>query len=320
MGRGRILGRRRILAALLAAPWVAWALARTLAIDTFHPAVALMSLTPLVAATAIVPLIVALATREWVVAAVAAVAMAALVVAVLPRALGGPQQASDGAAGRTLVVMSANLRLGQADPRAVLRLVREHDVDVLSLQELTPQALARLDAAGARTLLPGRVVDPRARASGTGLMARRGLRTVPEKPARGTLQAALPVRGAPALALVAVHPVPPISRDSERDWRAVLDALPGPYEGGRAHLLLGDFNATLDQRALRRVLDRGYADAADATGDGLVFTFAVGDQRPLITIDHVLVARTIGVRRFSAHDVAGSDHRAIVAELVLGPA
>jgi hypothetical protein len=60
-----------------------------------------------------------------------------------------------------------------------VRLVREHDVDVLRLQELTPDALMRLDAAGASKLLPARSVRPDMRWSGLGLLARVPLRAVP---------------------------------------------------------------------------------------------------------------------------------------------
>jgi endonuclease/exonuclease/phosphatase family metal-dependent hydrolase len=70
-------------------------------------------------------------------------------------------------------------------------------------------------------------------------------------------------------------------------------------------------------RELRRVLDRGYTDAADATGQGLVPTFPVGVLPSLITIDHVLLPRGVLVRRLSVDRVARSDHRAVIAELVL---
>ena len=142
-----------------------------------------MSFTPLVAATAIAPLLAALVTREWLVAAVAAAALTLLVVAVAPRALHGPRLAGDATKGPRLVVMTVNLRFGEADPRAVVRLVREHHVDVLSLEELTPAAVAGLDAAGVRGLLPARVLRPRERAAGTGLMARSPLPRSRRRPA-----------------------------------------------------------------------------------------------------------------------------------------
>ena len=43
---------------------------------------------------------------------------------------------------------------------------------------------------------------------------------------------------------------------------------PAPTSAGDVQILAGDFNATLDHRELRALLDRGYTDAADAAGDG----------------------------------------------------
>ena len=89
---------------------------------------------------------------------------------------------------------------------------------------------------------------------------------------------------------------------------------------GPLRVLAGDFNATLDHDALRGLIARGYVDAADATGSGLKPTWPVGKRPPGITIDHVLVDRRIAVRSYGVHEVRGSDHRAIVAELRVPPA
>jgi endonuclease/exonuclease/phosphatase (EEP) superfamily protein YafD len=312
---------RRILTALFVAPWLLWALARTLAIDGGHPFVAAMSFTPYVAASSIVPLVVALVAREWVVAGLAALATVLFAIAVLPRALDGPQLADADTQGRPLVVMTTNLLFGRADARDVLRLAREHDVDVLSLVELTPDALENLDAVGARELLPARVLRPSAGADGSGLMARRPLRAIaaPDPGGPQQLRATLILPGGDELGLAAVHPFPPLSAQAVADWEEVLRALPDATDGGRPNVLAGDFNATLDHRALRRVLDRGYTDAADATGDGLRPTFPVLRSLPPITIDHVLVPDTIRVRRVRSFEVQGSDHLALVVELVLPP-
>jgi len=299
---------------------VLWAVARTFGLDHGHPLVSLMAFTPYVAVTAIVPVAVALVAREWAIAAITGVALAALVLAVAPRALDGPQLAGAAPPDRRLVVMAANLRLGEADAGSVMALVRRYDVDVLSLVELSPAAAARLDAAGARRLLPGRVLAPGFYARGIGLMARRPLTAVGEpRPVDGRVEVALALPGGQKLRLVAVHPIPPTSSAKARVWRGQLLDLPDPAEGGVPNVLLGDFNGTLDNATLRDVLDRGYVDAADATGAGLRPTFPVGPRLPPITIDHVLVPRAIAVHRVSVHEIHDSDHRALIAELVLPP-
>lgn len=51
-------------------------------------------------------------------------------------------------------VMTLNCRFGRADAEAIVSAVREQSVQVLALQELTAELLARLDQAGLNVLLP----------------------------------------------------------------------------------------------------------------------------------------------------------------------
>src|SRR5688500_10744796 len=229
---------RGLVAGAVAAPWLVWAVVRVPGLERGHPLVAMIAFTPYAAATAPLPVLVALALRRRAVAAVAAVAALALAAVVLPRALDGPADAPASARGPVLVVMTSNLYVGRADAAAVVRLARERHVDVLSLQELRPEALARLDAAGMRELLPGRVVGEDAEVLTSGVMARRPLRHVPGS---GLLEpeAALRVPGAPPLRVKAVHPRPPVSEAQERDWRRSLRALPGPRAGAALRILAG---------------------------------------------------------------------------------
>ena len=85
-------------------------------------------------------------------------------------------------------------------------------------------------------------------------------------------------------------------------------------------ILAGDFNATLDHREFRKLLDRGYLDAADAVGEGLTPTWPTSSRKrralPL-TIDHVLVDRRVRVERVTVVRIPGSDHRAVIAVLRL---
>ena len=96
--------------------------------------------------------------------------------AMVPRALAGPEAE---ARGPRLVVMTSNAYVGRADARAVLRIAREHDVDVLSLQELRPELMRRLDRVGRAGAVPGRGRSTRARARpGSGVLSRRPLESV----------------------------------------------------------------------------------------------------------------------------------------------
>jgi endonuclease/exonuclease/phosphatase family metal-dependent hydrolase len=209
--------------------------------------------------------------------------------------------------------------VGRGDAQALMQLVRRYHVDVLSVQELTPGELARLDAAGAAGLLPARNVETRDGAAGTGLLSRVPLVPATSVAAGDHAQPAgrLTVPGGPPVILTAVHPAPPISRAREDDWAHALDVLPGA-EASRLRILAGDFNATLDHRALRGVLSRGYADSADRAGVGLRATWPALPRRALpITIDHVLVDRRIRVEAVHVAAVPGSDHRAVIVTLRL---
>jgi endonuclease/exonuclease/phosphatase family metal-dependent hydrolase len=85
-------------------------------------------------------------------------------------------------------------------------------------------------------------------------------------------------------------------------------------------VLAGDYNATQDHAAFRRVLRRGWVDAARATGQALRPTWAPVRWRvPRLTLDHVLVDPRIGVVSLQVVHVPGSDHRALVADLRLPP-
>src|SRR5690348_12734097 len=115
---------RRLVAIVVALPWTVWALLRTLGVELPFPLVALLSFTPYAALTSPLPVLVALGLRRWGVAVVAGLAALALALAMVPRAVAGPQPRADGA---RLVVMTANLWLGQADAGALLRIARQHD-------------------------------------------------------------------------------------------------------------------------------------------------------------------------------------------------
>jgi endonuclease/exonuclease/phosphatase (EEP) superfamily protein YafD len=296
---------------------VGWAAVRTFGLERGSPGVPLIAYTPYAGLLALFLLVAALTLRRWGAAALALVAVLALAIAVVPRVV---PDASPAAGGPRLTVMSANLRLGQADATAITELVERNNVDALSVQELTPAAVGRLREAGLEELLPSRVLSVGAESSGAGIYARhplRRLQTVSVGSGRITLpQARLQVPGGAAVDLIAVHSAPPTGSAQVARWRQGLRSLPLVELRTPPRILIGDFNATLDHAELRRLLDSGFTDAADAAGKGLVPTWSSAHFfLPPLTIDHVLVDPRLRVHGVAAEDLVNSDHRVLIAEL-----
>lgn len=307
---------RRWIAIAVVAPWVAWAVARTLGLDRVHPFIAFAAFTPYAAATAPLAVVLALALRRWVTALVALAALALLALAVLPRAFGDP---ATGAADVT--VMAINVYGGGADPERILELARRHDVDVLTVEELTPEALSELNQAGARDRFPHRAAEPRTGGGlGNGVFSRHPIERVPDwsTPNEPAVDVDHPALQRP-LRVRVVHPMPPINAEQTRAWRDYLGKLPDAPD--TPAVIAGDFNATLDHRDFRQVLGRGWEDAGDVAGGGLQPTWPTG-RRIGLTIDHVLVAEgsRLSVTGYRVEPVRGTDHRAVIAELRAGPA
>ena len=302
----------------LAGALAGWTLIRAFGLERGWPLVPLFAFTPYVAVLGLLAAILAAWARWWAGAAVAAACAALLLALLVPRAV--PNRAPADAPGVRLRVLAANVAANEEAAGRVLSAVRHWDVDVLSVLELPPELALAYDSAGVRSLFPHRVLRPLPGFEGTGLYSRLPLRPVPGPPGTqfGLAAARLRPRGAAPVEIVAVHMLAPTEPEAAAQWRRELQTLP-TAGSGCVRVLAGDFNATLDHVELRRVLDRGYRDAAEQAGVALRPTWPAGKTLvpTLITLDHVLADRR--VRVISARSVAipGSDHRGVLAELVL---
>jgi endonuclease/exonuclease/phosphatase (EEP) superfamily protein YafD len=308
----------RTFAWVVVAPFALWAVARVAGLERGSLPTQFMTGTPYVAAASLVPLLVGALARSRTATAVALVTAVALGSSVIPRAVGSPGTAEAGA-GVPLRVLTANVLFGRADAAAVMDLVRRLRPDVLSTQELTPEMVEKLDAAGIAELLPHRVLQPAPGATGSGLYSRH-----PLTPRAGLFRvighnmpaALVAPPGAAPVEIVDVHTYAPIGELVD-GWESGIEALPPP-SSDTVRILAGDFNASLDHAVMRRLLDRGYADAADRVGQGLIATWPSGRRiPPIITIDHILVDHRVVVNEVGVHTVPGTDHRAVFAELRL---
>lgn len=228
--------------------------------------------------------------------------------------------------GYETTVMTVNLKYGAADPDRIVELVRDRQVDVLAAQELTPAAVEALDRAGLDEALPHRHIRPVANSPvGSGLWSRRPLEPREfgntERTAFTNLRAIARTRGGVEVDLMAVHPFPPLPATSA-PWRRDIGELVRVGEpGDRPMIMLGDFNATRDHAPMRELAGQGLTDAADQAGAGYGPTWGPGGLPRLFEIDHVLVSDDdINASGLSRHEVEGTDHAAVIAELTISEA
>ena len=195
-----------------------------------NPGPELAALAPLAVVPAVAAVIIA-AYAAWWLAALLAIPAALLVRWQLPPLRRARSQAAPGPSRRTgsaaatlrLRLFTVNANGGAADPAVILRILRQHDVDVLAVQELTAPMVTRLAAAGLTQVLPFSHLDPRPGSLGTGLWARWPLTPLPPVP--GLTAAAPraridPLGGLP-VTLAAVHPRAPV-RGHADIWRHEL--------------------------------------------------------------------------------------------------
>jgi len=258
-----------------------------------------------------VVLAVAAAVRQWPVALGLAVGLLAQGAVLAPAYV-----ADDPLKGPRLVVMTTNVFFGLADLEAVVRTVRERRVDVLGVQELTPAAVEGLRAAGLEELLPHSTLRPAPSATGAGMWSRFPGSAVPTWPSTFEGAATDVEVGGMRLRIRVLHPPPPrgaLVQTWQRNYDGFVDAARREPAGNV--LLLGDFNASVHHRRLRELMGDRWRDAGAIAGAGLVRTW--GPRVKLLDPDHVLVDQAMGVAAFDLVSVRGSDHRAVVATVVL---
>jgi endonuclease/exonuclease/phosphatase family metal-dependent hydrolase len=286
-----------------------------------RPVPELAALAPLAVVPAIAAVIVAAAAAWWL-AVLLAVPAALLVMWQLPLPRRAPIRGAAGVSRRPpsaattlrLRLFSVNARSGAADSAVILRILRQHDVDVLAVQELTPLMVSRLAAAGLTQLLPFSHLDARPGAGGTGLWARWPL--APLQPVPGLRSAAPRARidplGGLSVTLTVVHPVAPRYGRAVR-WRRELGMIQQTLTAvDEPQVVAGDFNATRDHGPFRELLAAGFLDCADASQNRSWPGFT-WPSLPVMRLDHVLVSRAATVPMTRTMRVPRTDHHGVLA-------
>jgi endonuclease/exonuclease/phosphatase (EEP) superfamily protein YafD len=249
--------------------------------------------------------------REPVVAAVlAAVLLGVHVWWFAPQVVGSNPAPAEGA--QRIVVMNSNLYEGHGSARDVVDAVREHHVNILVLEEITPSLLQQMDDLGLSTLLPNRVGEPDYMVAGTMILA--------DQPLTDHVRLRTVFQGWEAtydgLTVLGVHPVAPVDPAA---WRADHAAILEQAEADDADLIVGDLNATPDHEPMRQLDDAGYRDAGEVSNEGWQPTWPANHVGvfpllpPLVRIDHVLISDHLASLGTQTVDVAGTDHYALLA-------
>lgn len=289
--------------------------ARYLAI-TNHLVLFAAVLSPYLMLAAPLGLVALAALRRWMLTALAAAVTLAMIAVQAPLYIGSDPPTPSAA----VRVMTANLRLGFLAPQQLIATAGEH-ADVLALQEVTPQAVRRLTAAGLDKIFPYRALDARDLASGVGLWSRYPIPDAQRVPGfeMAFVSARISVPGVPVDPTVLVlhmsgpwpQPLDTWQKDFARLPTVMADTAERAATG--AVIVAGDFNTTVDERPFRDLLRDGWRDAAELAGAGMTPTYPADSwMPPLIAIDHVLI-RNCGASSVHTASLPGSDHRALIA-------
>lgn len=311
--------RRRTTVAL---GWAAAAIAapstvvRLAGLEARPALVALSAVSPWLLPPALLAVVAGLRGRDRALVVVAGVLALAQLGWVLPE-VAARQPAG---AGAPLRLLTANLLVANRDPRGVRELLVAEPADVVVLQELGPAVAGVLDEPAVQAAYPHRLVDVRSDPYGSAVLARVPLESPAVIELDGLPMTAATVQvGGRAVRVVNVHTMAPLSVRQREQWQAQLAGLAGLVRPGTALVLAGDFNATDAHRGMAALSAAGLHDAARRTGGGLEPTWPVGRWfPPLLRLDRVLVADGIGVVALRRTTTRGSDHRALVADLVVG--
>lgn len=235
----------------------------------------------------------------------------------LPQVTGTTPAAADGAP--VLTVMTFNQFGGTADPVGLVEAVGDADVDILVVQEITPQSLELLLDSGLEAAFAHRAGEPIEGVFGTMVFSHQEMSAPTELPTEmATFAVDLAVAGE-QIRLVAAHPTPP-TRSAQ--WRSEHRVLGDWALREEPDLIVGDLNATADHVPMRRLAAAGFNSVTDVANESWRPTWPSNRRLwgvlpipDLVQIDHVICGPTMTALRSRTVEITGSDHRALVAEV-----
>ncbi|KFI83296.1 hypothetical protein BPSY_0392 [Bifidobacterium psychraerophilum] len=79
---------------------------------------------------------------------------------------------------------------------------------------------------------------------------------------------------------------------------------------------MGDYNSTWDHSIFRSLLGSRFVDSSEQAGEGFHMTYPANSDLPsVIEIDHIVHDKGVVVGDMKTVEIAGSDHKALLATL-----
>ncbi|MFD4523747.1 endonuclease/exonuclease/phosphatase family protein [Streptomyces sp. NPDC058470] len=232
----------------------------------------------------------------------------------------GKTGAATGTPVAELRVMTANVQFGWATDALIGAVEREKPAVVFVAEcEYTCSRALQDALGGSGGAFPYRQAVEGAESAGSVILSR-----FPLKAADGIPGTTMGMPGAVAdvgghdVRLQLAHPMPPLPGQVDV-WRRELGALRDYAAASKEPTILaGDFNASQDHAAFRRILDTGLRDSSRLAGAARTPSWPARTAPTLgAQIDHVLVSGDFSAHKAAFLTLAGSDHHALVVDLTL---
>ena len=269
----------------------------------------------------------ALIARRWWLAAAAVVVIVAQVVFAAPELAAASPVPDWARQAPTVRVFDANIDKSLVFQTGYVQAIQRERPDLITLEEFTPPALQSMRAAGVLADFPYQCAAPAYGATGFLIASRLPLtgcqvRSVPWH-GQGTpymVAATWRSPGGP-VALRLVHTLAPLPQ-YWREWTAALAAVDQSTRDSdtSSMLMVGDFNATWNNRGFADLLHDGLTDAAAARGNAIDMTWPNGAVvPPFVRIDHLLTGTRLAATAISTGPGFGSDHQYLTATVAIRP-
>lgn len=235
--------------------------------------------------------------------------------------IGVPQHsAQQSSNNQTLTVMTSNVYRGAGSVQDIVQQVRQHHVQILTMQETTADFEQELYDAGLDQLLPYHKRSTSDHMYGNDIWSAYPLDDVASDEVNSSASpmpaGSITLDSGAVVRFVSVHTTSP-KFGSWAQWKRSIDEIGVLRNNTHAtYVLMGDFNATLDHAPFRAMLGSRFSDGAYGLAHGYTMTWPANLRIPaMVGIDHVVVDRGITVTSMQTQTITGSDHKALIATL-----